>query len=801
MDTTRDVLVKTVHAALLQLGSLDDAHEARVQPLAYQLIHSLRLLPVDDNGGSGCVQQLDFPQDLDIFTPVWNSATASQPAKTAIVACLVAYCSVHSFLQPLILQSINNWKLCVGDGNDTARKADSVGFYTLLAAIECLDSINEKSLHFLSLNDRLSYTLAKEWVPMWANGKDVSLQTHLNIKKDVLSLYSNESHMDYFIATSNLQNIGLDETATPNRFVNQLVALRVFQCSKWIQPSLYKQACTLVLAKQKYQSEDQDVQFQLKVLMEIIDHPQLNLLLEPKLVCLLFDSLQALKGRAPFEIHKNLNQMGSTLSIDAMLNIVQFTITQLLLNFDHSVTLPDWFNDEIVPRIPPITKSSFMFQSASDSTPTPPVSYTLQLLYWCLVDTMALNNTFLMHYFKYHVDVPLMDPANKKSLNHILIHNHMNLYNIPMIASLLLSEKLSSSSLLLSRLLSIQSIKISENLIKLHGNIAIFHLIKFINKISLQDLSLQKISIRLLNHLFFHNINDNNESLIDDVLHNKLSLESLKELIQRWNDGSSSYSLFYQRIFMESQPSSSDTIQRTIQVRDLYKYLPKDQQQDILHAITTTATTNTTIQRQMEQPQPQKSMKSYIQAPSSANKFNAYNSTSFVPSTTGNGNNNNNNNYLFTTTPSNNSNNIPPHTPQINTTSTLYNHPQHQPQPHNHDNNKTNNFHGSTTTTTSDDSMNNELMMHQTDTFSAFSTPFTLSAHKTSEMMNSTPKTPNTINNNPWNESPHVVVNNSMSASKIVSTGKNYILGGHNRVKNNSRAQSIHIDQFQDPDA
>ncbi|SMN22496.1 similar to Saccharomyces cerevisiae YGL036W Putative protein of unknown function [Maudiozyma saulgeensis] len=786
MEKTKNVLVKTLHTAILQLSNSKE--DRQIENLSYQLIESLKYLPKDS---INLYQDFFDKQNnnsiiIDIFTPILNCQNLSSSLKIIIVSCLLSYCSIHSFLQPLIFQSINNWKHFIFEFKQADQIFDNIGFYTLLSAIECLESINEKSLTFLQLNDRLLYSLQNEWVPLLLNGNDVSLSTHININKDILLLYSNESKLDYFIATSNLQTEGFDSN---DSFVNHLIALRVFQCSNWIDSTFYKHIQLIILREKN--DFDQSIIFHLKVLMEIIDHPNLNLLLEPKLICLLFDSLQNLKKFAPFEIHKNLIKINSTLTIDSILNFLQLIITNFLLKIDHSYFLPNWFNNEIIPKIPPITKSSFIFFDKKNDSNQISITYILQLLYWCQLDILIINNKFLKNYYNYNnlLKLPILNSSNEKNLNHILIHNYMNSYNIPMISSLLLSEKLIKSSPLLGKLISIQSIKIIENLIKLHGNIAIFHLIKFINKISLQDLSLQKISINLLNHLFFHNINNNNDSLIDDVKHNKLSLESLKELIYRWNDGSSTYSLFYQRIFMEAQPL--DIVIKNVQLKDLYKYLPKDQQLDISNTLT--LSTSTTIHRQMEQPQPRKSTIQPSYAPTSAptNKFNAYNSTSFVPNT-----GNNNNNYLFTTT---SNNNIPPHTPQINTTSTLYNQSQNT---HNHNNNNNNNnnsntFHG---TTTSDDSMNNELLMHQTDTFSAFSTPFTLSAHKTSEMMNSTPKTPNTINNNPWNESPHVVANHSMSASKIVSTGKNYILGGHNRVKNNSRAQSIHIDQFQDPD-
>lgn len=56
--------------------------------------------------------------------------------------------------------------------------------------------------------------------------------------------------------------------------------------------------------------------------------------------------------------------------------------------------------------------------------------------------------------------------------------------------------------------------------------------------------------------------------------------------------------------------------------------------------------------------------------------------------------------------------------------------------------------------------------------------------------------------NNLWIESPMTnfkgsTISKSTNKSKMVNTGKNYILGGHNKVKNNSRAQSIHIDDFE----
>ncbi|KAG0662296.1 hypothetical protein C6P45_001114 [Maudiozyma exigua] len=770
-DDRIEELVNLFHVSLLNFNN-NLSNNDKINNLT-AIIELLRLMTNDKRFHIHL--QNKNSNNIDIFEIIWSiddDTIINYNLKLFYTLILFAFNSIFNYLTLFQYENINNWLHYIKINDMTSLSNDKqLSYFDFINFIDSFDiMITPNTLNYILLKDNnktnsinyYSNLLKSNWIPTYLQQKKSQQQLQIN---DLSKILTNPIKLDLTIIndTKLLQLIQLN-----NSYINKFLSIKMLQNYKWFNNTSKKFIINAVFSDKNYNIND--INFNIQVMMEILDHSNLNLLKEDKLCFLLFISLNNLKFIDLSIIHKELTNMGSTQTFAALLNMIQFIISRTLLSKQYNTILPDWFENSIIPQIPPISKSLFTFQDQKEKIVG---SYNvtdnnITLLYWSLLNIMTINNKILTTYSKWNLNPLKIATKNNDSLKHLLSNNYMNLYNITTMTTLILSQSIIQNSLSTMKQLNfgkslfMKSIKIFENLINLHGNIALFHIIKFANKISLQNLSLQKNCIILLNHLFFHNIDDSN-MIMDHYNQNKLSQVALKEYIMRWNDGSEIYSKFFKQLLKSSQPS---VINKTITIQDLFKYLPKEQQDEYTN-LSSNNNNNNNIIRTIE-PQPQKNIKSYI----NTNKFNAYNSTTFVPSTT----NSITNNYLFAT---------PPNTIQ------------HQMA------NNTNIYNNSFNGMNSIHEDNNELgIHHSTDTFSAFNSPFTLPSNKTTEMLNSTPKTPNSTSTNniqsPWNQSSAVTPNHTMSGSKIVNTGKNYILGGHNRVKNNSRAQSIHIDQFQD---
>ena len=768
-DERIENLINLLHISLSNFNNNDLSNNDKVKNLT-AIIEILRLTS-NDKKIQESIEETSI--QIDIFEIIWSidETTLNYNLKLFYTLVLFAFNSIFTCLNFLKEENLNNWLHHIK--TDSSINFEQLSYFEFLNLIDSSETtITPTFINFFYLkeeNKSMIYyanLLKLYWIPTW-----LQQQTNLQIS-DLSKILTNPAKLD--LCTVNDASLS-QLTQLNNAYINKFISIKMLQNYKWLNETS-KQFITQTLF---YQYDTHSIKFNIQVIMEILDHPNLNLLTQDKLCSFLFISLNNLKQVDVSAIHKELNNMSSTQTFAALLNMVQFIITRTLLTKQFNIKLPDWFETSIIPEIPPISKSLFTFQDETEMIPGcyNSTENNITLLYWSLLNIMTINNKILTTYQHWGMN-PLKIATNENdSLKHLLSNNYMNLYNITTITTLNLSQTVSHSTLStmkqlhFGKLLFMKSIKIYENLINLHGNIALFHIIKFANKISLQNLSLQKNCIILLNHLFFHNINNDSTSIIDHYNQNKLSQVALQEYIARWNDGSEIYSKFYTDLLKLNQPSITN---KTITIQDLFKYLPQEKQDDIINS----SSTNNII-RTIE-PQPQKNIKNYI----NTSKFNAYNSTTFVPSTT-------------TTT---NTTTNPNQTQKTNTNNYLFATPPNTIQHQMPNNNIYNNSFSGMNSIHED---NNELLMHHhsTDTFSAFNTPFTLPSNKTTDMLNSTPKTPTSNATNiqsPWNQSPAIATNHTMSGSKIVNTGKNYILGGHNRIKNNSRAQSIHIDQFQD---
>ncbi|CCF58960.1 hypothetical protein KAFR_0F03640 [Kazachstania africana CBS 2517] len=670
---TKKALTSSIFNSLKKLNG--DKYD---ETLLLKLISSLRYL---DSSDSKYFSGLKL-DDIDIFNNLYHR-------NLNLLAILFAYCSILPFLQPLIINSLivpNSPLLSFQQFYNGASPGYTPGFYTIVQVIEQFQGVDLMTIDFLNLS--LDSILIKIWIPQWLlylkNNRPQSLDDY---KESLTNLVTVESNMDFFIATSSSLEF---HKSKYQYFIERFAQRIILLPQRLISQTTYNNALSLIVS-----SFDINLENNLRVLMEIIDHPEYDYIEQPRLCILLYLSLNNIQTIPIHILHKELNKMGTVQSLSAIVNMCQFLLARYLLKLvNGNLSLPKWFDEHILPPIPPISKSLFVFDN--DNKIHLPFGQIVTLLIKCLNLTILINTNILLQYKQLQIN-PLENPEGTSDINYQLTRDYLELYFIPEITSLLLSDELSQNtnqskiSLIYNKLLFINSIIVIENLIFVNGgseNIIIYHLIKFVSRISIENLYLQKISINLLNHLFFHS---KDTSIIKLCEENELSLQSLKAYIELWNDGTSKYSGFYEQVFQLNQPPVE---LMTVNLNSIIEmYLPDDKHDFISIEDNQTKTMQ---------------MRNSSVVSSSTNKFDPYITKSFVP----------NYNNLF-----NNS-----------------------------------------------ESFNSSYRDHASTSTSAATT-----SHTT----------------NLWNSFQNT------SQNKIVNTGKNYILGGHNRVKNNSRVQSIHIDQFE----
>lgn len=768
---------------VIQKGKLKAGGEQEAAVI-FKLVSSLRCV---DYNSSKLFKDMDLG-DVDVFSKILANSTLDQSLKVDLITILFSYFAIYPDLHILISNSIGKWSkssLLTQSATEDQMKMTSDNLlccYDLVALVESYDSFTPDLLAFLDLQ---SLDSLQHYIHFW--------ETRPAISNEVIS---NKYLLDLHIAVQPASQL---TTIQNNKFLWYKFLQRLSLLSRWCDTQWHKVALDTLLEAQF------DQQFNLLIVMELIDHPEFNLVEEPKLCHLLFIALSNIKNSKVTNLHETLSQINSTQSLQALVNLLQFTLTKYLIQFFSTQTskntkwqLPSWFTEWIVPAKPPISKSLFVFNNDDEKFNMININDHVRIILDCLNTSITINNKILGSYRQLALDPMSLD--GNESVNHLLVRNYFQLFFIPMFATLALSEQLRVSHpdfALSSKQLFANLVKLIENLINLKGNTAVYHFLKFISKISVEDLVLQKISLNLLNHLFFHQIN-NSTYVRNLCINNKLSLETLKTYIDLWNDGTEKYSQFYDSLFHLKQPQVE---QVTVSYSDLAALLPdyefivdKAIEKSPVHA-PIPQKHQPTIQNHQRQQQQQQQQQQRKYSNHQSNKFDAYSSSTFVPSTasttstvisTGTTNNGDmalqNNTYGFQQA----SENYQRQTPSTN-------------------NNNGNNYLAWTSSTT-----DNNLSATM-DSFTSFNTPLTMSSmqnlQKTNnDFINSTPKTPTNATgfsarssvsaSNPWNDSPISGYQNRAVTNKIVNTGKNYILGGHNRVKNNSRAQSIHIDKF-----
>ncbi|CCD24693.1 Vir1p NDAI_0D03790 [Naumovozyma dairenensis CBS 421] len=903
--------------------------DLNISKLILNIINSLKYLPFQEKSF-----RIDL-KNVDIFTPILKTDNNDEfifdenyNYKLDLFSILFAYCSIHKSLHEFIIDSWDNWyHLLLNSQSTIVSDNEELGFYTVINKIEQFECLTPDLLNYFNFN--LINPLINSWIPKWKSFIDLgdSPSTTLsslsssptllsspypnnknsNIYSDsrLLTTVLNVTSIDFFIATSiitlkyDVFNLNTtkdgEQQQTYNPFIVYELSKRISMFPKLIPNTIYLNALDLIISKgvtpstissvrkneviensheQGIKNHKDDLTFHLKVIMEFIDHPELNYLKEPRLVLLLQIALQNISNHIPIHIlHKTLSSMGSTQTLIAIFNMAQFLLAKFLIDLENcsqysdtnsisnsksnvmsntDIIVPPWFDEVMIPPIPPISKSLFIFEAKLDDDDIDPLfqlsgNNSFKNIISSLLESLNLiiiiNKNILSQYKALSIN-PLdlqnnyankaetADAKNtKNNKDNVYISNndrnkvdpsirlltnekYMEICFIPIISCFLLSDLLKNNqrkntSLGLS--LIANTTKALEALIELHGNMSLFHLIKFIEKISMEDLSLQKVSINLLNHLFFHNAS-NPDYIKQLCLQNELTTQALNKYISSWNDGSEDYKNFFEILFDTKQPTfDNENVRPTLSsIIDLVKQLPDfaDKFGSLDLSVSSKATVannsmlrtninvnknnkNTIEQASPIQPVPNRLgvSKPFISSTtsSSSTKYDAYTTSSFIPSNKSfpspmvSSANSTTNKYMYSA----GATGIDNHGGHMTMTMTSAPVPvdtfssqrmdMHNAVPHR------NNL--------SDEIMNNSISnMPKTPTSMASNNTST-----TSSNINTTATTNNSNNKNStlWNESP------GFSSSKMVNTGKNYILGGHNRVRNNSRAQSIHIDEFE----
>lgn len=811
-NETAEVFVEALVNAFSILSSNEDGN---ISQLVFKLINAMKSL--GQNILRGRIEDTDLI-GLDIFTPILKCNTIKK--KLDIIAIFMAYCSVHKELHPLITGSIISWRSLLPPVHTVPLDLKyTPGFYTIVSRFENFEEVTPELLEYF--NFYLGPTLVNLWVPQWlllAGESESQTQSKLS-DRNLTELVLCEAKLDSYIAISDLGFLNGElekKQKSPLSYFIYKICKRMALFPDWIPNDMYNLALELVMSHgiARIDSNSNGIPFDLQVFMEIVDHPELNYIQEPRLSMLLSLSSRRMRKYPCHILHYILGTLGSTQSLPAIVNISQYLLSKFLINTGsicqlvnltqsqlhlHSkddnwykskkttVQIPSWFETSVLPPIPPISRSLFVFENNSleSEHESNSVITITDLIFESLNTIILFNVDLLRQYRQLSIDSLALNDYDEatSTIQHKAMQQYMELYFIPLMTTLMLSRQLAdkdarildeSKGRIMSLVLLSSSTKLCEALILTHGNIALYHLIKFLARVSGEDLLMQAISIDLLNHLFYHSATNLIKRL---CIENELSKQALFSYINIWNDGTEKYKSLFEEIFDTDLPHI-ETV--AITLSEFMAFLPNHEK--IKQHETPTKKVDTPPQ-QRESPLVTKTAENTTSLRSStrANKFNAYSATSFIPSS-----------KSYSSQPMTYVQDS--HSSSNNYTSDTYTSAAEAWTPRKE--NMSDIFDGSSVTINE-----GENIIAGADNYH-FGTPFGAAHHsniqKNTGNNNTTPQTPNmstsTIFNNPWDGSPGL--HSTPNTSKIVNTGKNYILGGHNRFKNNSRAQSIHIDDF-----
>ncbi|AGO11029.1 AaceriAFR467Wp [[Ashbya] aceris (nom. inval.)] len=855
-ECLRKSVVDSIVLAIEKLSGSDADHAATIN-IAFNLLDVLKSV-----NNRFDLTVVEAAKRRDILSPVL-AALRDRPdlAPLDLFACLFAYCSVINALQPLVVKFVQVWnkddylrEALARSAAGSPRTTEKLGFYSVISYLENFHTLDHKSLSYLNL--QLERVLVDHWLPLWASylkvGTTTSLQEWIVQERFLLRIHD-ESVQDFIIALKcqdvdqwhhlaalNMSSWNYFIYMTSNRFLR-------FSDSQINQPSFKEFALgflTKCVGNDSFTLLHSDPKFKFQVLMEVLDHSEMNFFQEPHLMNLLKIALSQfyviVRDNSTDDItnlHLQLGELGTTQSLPALINMLLFVVARFLINVGNVTEAgvnqqndPNWFKrydkhvipssfHRLLPQLPPISKSLFAFDYASTYLPSNIITNYSQIitnLLDSLILLLSINRSLLVFYHESQLgSLHFMDYGSNnvencneneafQGIENDTSLQFMELYYIPLVTALLLSDQLlespADSPKLVSpklphingRLLFIHVLKCLEQLIDNHGSSALYHLIKFLSMVSIEDLSIQKKSILLLNHLFFHGDSDH---ILQLCLQNELTTQALNDYISLWNDGSKTYGLFFTQVFKRKQPEVS-VVSKTY--GDLLRLIPEYKPPTYSAASSSTAVT-LSIPMHSSPPDTLMVDTTPLQTPTlNKPKFNT-NATSFIPQN------------MNMATPSrhspSNSVALPPQPP-----STLYasfpspmlfgsgNSAMTQlPTPIAETYASSTSFYMPQQTIvrptpTRHSSYPSMPTSNSTGSSTASNATGTPQHQRTWQPPTGTPTGPSSYGQQ-QQQSPSFMT--STGAGKLVNSGKNYILGGHNRAVNNSRSQSIHVDEFE----
>lgn len=770
MTDFNEDLVESLVRALRRISDSSGS----INKLVFKCLEALKLLPLGELEGR--VNKEDLT-GIDIFTPIIQCVELEN--RWDVVAIYLAYFSIHRGFHPLVTNSITSWHhLLPTDETLALEDAYRPGFLTVLSWVDTMSSVGPEILKYANL--QLRPVLVTSWIPQW-----LSFLERGSMNLTEVSLFD-ESILDFYIVTDCVAFVEqhvLNDVEGPLSYHVYNICKRMTRFQGLIPQSSFVEALQLI---SPIAAEKEDLSFDLQVLMEVVDHPEVNLS-EATHLCLLVSLAMKRIRKTPWHtLHTTLGSLGSVQSLPALINMAQYLLGKFLINSNNILwlidknsqlnsksddakwyhskqsdfQLPHWFETSIIPPMPPIAKSSFAFNDSKFDSKNDTISIVMitQLLLESLNGIIITSTDLLKQYRLFGIDPLRIDTkvmAADSSVSHKIMQNYLELYYIPIITALLLSEQLAATqnkilgdtqARIWSRLLQCNSRKLYTEVIQTHGNVGLFYLIRFVTRVSFDDLTLQRICIQMMSHIFFHDTENSTKVLLTE---NVLTKQALYEYIKMWNDGTDVYQRFFIDVFDCEQPMTQNS---SMTIDDMIQLLPERdeiiQQKEIERKRRRTSTEKHSPRRD-----PMKA------TPAQPKKYNAYSATPFIPATK------------------------PARTLASNVNvQTNYEQPV-----------------GAHTWNSSDTNL--PVVGDDMSFTDQLSSNFDLSPFNP-HSLNGIPKTPNmttsTLFSSPWDTSPDL--QSTPNLSKIVSTGKNYILGGHSRIKNNSRAQSIHIDSFEHPD-
>lgn len=686
------------------------------------------------------------------------------------------YCSVNESLQTLVFQFISQLEensnlnlLFLKTCSLRPHKDHVPGFYDIIFQLQTFKTLDAKVMRFLDLN--LGDVILNSWIPSWKswidsfrnNCKDFDV-VHFLVQERILIKTVQRHELDMAIANFQVYPRRLKALLNIKTEATQYLSLKFIRRSlkffKWLNKDLQGTVISFSSNSMNNHTFEQlfhdNGEFYLQVIMEIVDHPELELLEESHLLLLLRVSLghvweKCIMSNQISEVHHTLGKMGTTQSLPSLINLLQYILSKYCINVMECINngyemetnslwyrqltnlaIPAWFED-LSPKIPPVSRAVFGFDDNRIEKGQMINSFqeNFSNIFECMQLTLSLNGALLTYYGNIGLNpLCLGSQAMSNCISDVqnkTVSMHFTIYFVPLFTVLLLSQKLletdgasrtflnAEAALVDAKQLFRQSIKQIECIIDNHGNNGLYHLIKFVSQVSIESLLFQDISMIILRHIFFES---DGQWILQLCLANELTTHGLLDYIVLWNDGSELYSPFFTEIFKQPQP---EILRKTVVLGDLFELLMEKTKQP---------------------------SKEGISHPKVRSKFNT-NASSFVPQDTS----------MHTRTPK-----------KI----------EQSPQYPVHPSLSSYGFKPVSVGTTSGVSAG-----MNTSFADCFSGVFNSDQQSKAQMVQN------------WSSPPPVSQYNQVNSTKLVNTGKSYILGGHNRAVNNSRTKSVHVDDFE----